>query len=56
MGRILFTDGTCLYLRVYRKEDRKPLAPKPAYKTLISDCVRHGVNSVAALPKRLEKP
>lgn len=47
---IRYTDGTCLYLSVrelaYREKAEKPIN---GYKSLIDDCLRHGVNSVSDL-------
>ncbi len=45
---IRYTDGTALVLRVLSGKSGKPI---DGYRTLIADCIRHGVRSVAALPK-----
>lgn len=53
MGSITYTDGTCLYLSVRELGYRERLSnPKRnSYGSLISDCIRHGVNTVDALYK-----
>ncbi len=47
---ITFTDGTALILKV-SEVSKKQLPEISGYTSLISDCVRHDVNSVAKLPR-----
>ncbi len=47
LGSIGYTDGTRLLLHVIDGKSGKPIN---GYSSLINDCLRHGVNSVAALP------
>jgi hypothetical protein len=47
LGSILYTDGTKLLLRVLEGKQGEPI---DGYSKLIADCLRHGVNSVDALP------
>lgn len=51
LGFIRYTDGTTLDLRV-REVSEKNEKEKHGYSDLIRSCVRHGVASVADLPKR----
>ena len=46
LGAILYTDGTQLLLDVREGKSGEAIA---AYGSLINDCLRHGVSSVAAL-------
>ena len=54
--RILYTDGTCLILSVRplaKGERARP--PKLGYSTLIRDCARFGVSSVAEVQAAREQ-
>jgi hypothetical protein len=51
---ILFTDGTTLELRARPAKPREKVELKAAYTSLIDECFRKGVNSVAEL-SNLEK-
>ena len=58
IGRITFTDGTALILRAEPMQKGERFgAPILGYKSLIRDCFRYGVDSVAALcaAQKLEK-
>ena len=48
---ILYTDGTMLYITVRDCKPRERVQEKHGYDSLIRDCVRHNVASVAALCK-----
>jgi hypothetical protein len=48
LGSILYTDGTSLLLSV---RDGKRGTPVNGYRSLIADCIRHGVKAVADLPR-----
>lgn len=51
LGSILFTDGTRLLLSVGQRTQRSKRPPEiPGYGSLIRDCIRLGVKSVAELP------
>jgi hypothetical protein len=52
---ILYTDGTCLLLTVRPAQPREKVKEIHGYDSLISDCVRKGVASVAALYAKEEE-
>ena len=46
---IRYTDGTCLYLTLREAKPRERVEVIKSYATLIEDCIRQGVSSVAEL-------
>lgn len=53
LGRILYTDGTSLILRVRPADRGERIKENRQYDELIRDCLRHGVRAVADLPPRV---
>lgn len=52
LGSIRYTDGTLLFISIVDVTgDRKLPKANPSYRSLIEDCLRHGVNAVADLPR-----
>jgi hypothetical protein len=51
LSAIRYTDGTALFLSVRPARPREKVQEIHGYDSLIAKCLRHGVDSVAALPR-----